>query len=426
MSDPIKGTFRSLHGYNYRVWAGGAFVSNVGTWMQRIAQDWLVLTELTNHNAAAVGIVMALQFGPMLLLLPFTGFAADHLDRRKLLLGTQAVMGALALFLGILTVGGLVRLWEVYVFAFLLGCVTAFDAPARQTFVSELVGEAELSNAVALNSTSFNAARMIGPAIAGILIAAIGSGWVFLVNAASFVTVLCALALLRVDQLHRSDRPARTRGSFAEGFHYVWRRPDLKAVLFMLFLIGTFGLNFPIFISKMSVSVFHAGAGQYGLLTSVMAAGSVAGALLAARRAKPHIALLMAAAALFGFGCGLAAMMPSYGFFAMSLVVIGIAAQTFTTSTNSLVQLSTEPAMRGRVMAILLAIALGGTPLGAPIVGWVADRFGPRWALGIGAASGFAAAAVGIHYLVTHRHAGRLVTEDAFALAERPHHPARN
>ena len=198
-----------------------------------------------------------------------------------------------------------------------------------------------------------------------------------------------------MDELHRTDRAHRTRGSLAEGFRYVWKRPDLKAMLLMLFLIGTFGLNFPIFISTMSVSVFHAGAGQYGLLTSIMAIGSVAGALLAARREKPHIAVLFAGAAMFGFGCALAAIMPNYWLFGLALVVIGVSAQTFTTTANSMVQLSTEPAMRGRVVAILLAIALGGTPIGAPIVGWVADTFGPRWALGIGAAAGFAAAVVG-------------------------------
>src|SRR6202049_4403121 len=202
--------FRSLRGFNYRVWAGGALVSNVGTWMQRIAQGWLVLTQLTHNNATAMGMVMALQFGPHLLLLPLTGFAADHLDRRKLLIGTQAALGTLALGLGILTIAGLVQLWHVYVFAFLLGCVSAFDAPARQTFVSELVGETDLSNAVSLNSTSFNAARMIGPAIAGVLIASVGSGWVFLINAASFAAVLGALSLLRTGELQQTSRALRT------------------------------------------------------------------------------------------------------------------------------------------------------------------------------------------------------------------------
>lgn len=399
----MKGTFRSLSGYNYRVWAGGAIVSNVGTWMQRTAQDWIVLTQLTDHNATAVGIVMALQFGPQLLLLPLTGFAADHLDRRKLLFATQGAMGALALGLGLLTLAGVVQLWQVYVFAFLHGCVSAFDAPARQTFVSELAGEAHLSNAVALNSTSFNAARLIGPAVAGVLIAAVGSGWVFLINAASFAAVLCSLVSLRTQELHPRDRVLPTRGSLIEGFRYIWKRPDLKAVLFMLFLIGTFGLNFPIFISTMAVTVFHAGAGGFGLLTSIMAIGSVSGALLAASREKPRISLLLAASAIFGFGCALAAVMPSYWLFGLVLVAVGVSAQTVTTSTNSFVQLSTEPAMRGRVIAILLALALGGTPLGAPIVGWVADTFGPRWALGVGAASGIAAALVGVYYFAKHR-----------------------
>ncbi len=398
----MKGTFRSLKSFNYRLWAGGAIVSNVGTWMQRTAQDWLVLTHLTHKNATSVGVVMALQFGPQMLLLPLTGFAADHFDRRKLLLATQAAMGTLALGLGLLTLSGHVQLWHVYLFAFLLGCVTAFDSPARQTFVAELVGDADLSNAVALNSTSFNAARMIGPAVAGVLISVVGTGWVFLINAASFVAVLGALSRLRLGELHRKTRAVRTRGSFAEGFRYVWRRPDLKAALLMLFLIGTFGLNFPIFISTMSVTVFHAGADQFGFLTSIMAIGSVTGALLAARRAKPRFSLLLAGATVFGVGCALAAIMPSYGLFGIALIMVGVAAQTVTTSTNSLVQLSTEPAMRGRVVAILLALALGGTPLGAPIVGWVADTFGPRWALGIGAAAGFAAAMVGIHYLAKY------------------------
>jgi MFS family permease len=347
-------------------------------------------------------------------MLPWTGYAADHFDRRKLLFATQASMGLFALVLGLLCITGLVQLWHVYVLAFLLGCATAFDAPARHTFMADLVGDADLPNAVGLNSTSFNAARMIGPAVAGLLIAAVGSGWVFLINAASFVAVLCSLMVLRVGELHVKPIPARAPGSFVEGFRYVRKRRDLRAILLMLFLFGTLGLNFPIFISTMSVSVFHKGAGQYGLSSSIMAIGSVTGALLSARRAKPHITLLFLVAAAFGLGLALAALMPSYVLFCAALVLIGVSAQSFTTTAISTVQLATEPAMRGRVMAILLAITLGGTPLGAPIVGWVADSFGPRWALGVGAAGGLSAALVGIHYLVKYRNlrlrvdAGRL------------------
>jgi MFS family permease len=397
----LGATFRSLGGFNYRTWALGAVVSNVGTWMQRTAQDWLVLAELTHKNATAVGVVMALQYAPQALFLPWTGFAADHFERRKLLFVTQASMGALALGLGLLTVFGVVRLWEVDVFAFLLGTAAAFDAPARQTFVTELVGDAELSNAVALNSTSFNVARLVGPAAAGLLIAAIGSGWVFIVNAASYVAVLISLSLLRPAEFHHEKRGARAQGGLAAGFAYVRQRADLKTILAMLFLIGTFGLNFPIFISTMAVSVLHRGAGEYGLLSSIMAIGSVAGALSSARRASPRVALLVSAAAMFGVGLAFAALAPSYALFAAALVIVGVSAQTFTTTAAASVQLATDPLMRGRVMAILMAITLGGTPLGAPIVGWVADAFGPRWGLAVGAAAGFAAALVGLVYLET-------------------------
>lgn len=397
MSAARAGVFRSLRNFNYRIWAAGALVSNIGTWMQRTAQDWLVLTQLTHHDASAVGTVMALQFGPQLLLLPWTGFASDHYNQRKLLMATQATMGILALALGLLTVTGRVRLWHVYVFALLSGCASAFDAPVRQTFVAELVGDAELPNAVALNSTSFNAARMIGPAVAGLLIASVGTGWAFLFNGMSFVAVLASLSLLRVSGLHGNARAHRTKGSLTEGLRYVWSRSDLKAILLMLFLIGTFGLNFSIFISTMAVSVFHTDARGYGLLSSIMAIGTVSGALLAAGRDRPRFMSLLIGAAIFGLGCALAAVAPDYWSFAGALVVIGGAALTFTNATNSLMQLTTEPAMRGRVMALRVAIALGGTPIGAPALGWVADHLGPRWALGVGAASGFAAATVAIY-----------------------------
>ncbi|HEY4125113.1 MAG TPA: MFS transporter [Rhizomicrobium sp.] len=398
----ITGTFRSLRFFNYRVWFGGALVSNIGTWMQRTAQDWLVLTELTHHNATAVGIVMALQFGPQLLLLPWTGFAADHFDRRKLMIATQAAMGTLALGLGLLTITGVVQLWHVYLFAFMFGCVSAFDAPARQVFVTDMVDESHLANAVGLNSTSFNGARMIGPAAAGLTIAAFGTGWAFILNGFSFMAVLISLLFLRAHELHKHERAVKRRGSLWEGFHYVWHRVDLRTSMIMLALIGTFGFNFAIFISTMAVGVFHAGAGRYGLLSSAMAVGTVSGALLAAGRDKPTFQLQCMGAGVFGIGCALAAIMPTYWSFAAALVVCGVSALTFANSSNSLMQLSTEPSMRGRVMAIRLAVALGGTPIGAPIVGWIADTWGPRWSIATAAVAGIAGAIVGVRYLVKH------------------------
>ncbi len=404
MRAKLANTFRSLGGHNYRLWAVGALVSNVGTWMQRTAQDWIVLTELTHNNATSVGIVMALQFGPQVFMLPFTGLAADMFDRRRILLATQTAMGLLALGLGLLTITGLVQLWHVYIFALLLGIVAAFDGPARQTFVSELVNEANLPNAVALNSASFNAARMIGPAVAGVMIAGIGSGWVYIINAISNGAVLVSLAFLNLGQLNTRKRVSGSPEGLIEGFRYVCRRPDLRALLAMLFIIGTFGLNFPIYISTMSVTVFRAGAGEYGILSSVMAVGSVVGALMAAGRDKPRFGLLVLATAIFGVGCGLAGLAPNYWLFGALLVFIGVAAQTFTTSTNSLVQLSTEPMMRGRVLAILLAMLMGGTLIGAPIVGWVTDMFGPRMGLAVGASAGISAFLIGIMYLARYRH----------------------
>jgi MFS family permease len=319
---------------------------------------------------------------------------------------TQATMGVLALVLGMLTVTGLIQLWHVYVLAFLSGCAAALDAPVRQTFVAEMVGDGDLPNAVALNSSSFNAAQMIGPAVAGLLIASIGLGWAFVLNGLSFAAVLVSMSFFRVSELHRSARAHRTTSGFMEGLRYVWKRPDLRAMLIMLFLIGTFGMNFPIFISTMAVNVFHSDARAFGLLSSIMAVGTLSGALFAASRQKPGLPSLLGGAVVLGLGCTLGAISPGYWWFAASLIIMGAAILTFGNATNSAMQLSTEPAMRGRVMALRVAIALGGTPIGAPIVGWVANHFGPRWALGIGAAAGFAAGLVAVYAVVQREEPG--------------------
>ncbi|MDQ1563393.1 MAG: hypothetical protein QOI14_344 [Actinomycetota bacterium] len=399
----MKATFRSLGIYNYRLWFFGALISNIGTWMQRTAQDWIVLTKLTDHDAAAVGITMALQFGPILLLMPISGLIADRVNRRKLLMVTNLCMAALGLGLGLIVLANVATLWEVYVFTFALGLVSAIDAPVRQTFVSELVSERHIPNAVALNSASFNGARLIGPGVAGVLIASIGSGWVLLINVATFGATMAALVLIRPTELNTSAKPARKRGQIQAGWKYVGSRPDIIVILIMVFLVGTFGFNFPIFTSTMAVA-FHQGANGFGLLSSVMAIGSVFGSLLAARREKPRLFVVTLASIGFGIATLAAALMPSYWTFAVVLIVVGLSSLTMMTAANAYVQTTTAPAMRGRVMALYMAIFAGGTPLGAPVVGWVANVDGPRWALGVASVSGLLAAAVALTWMIVAKH----------------------
>ncbi|MFZ7086793.1 MFS transporter [Curtobacterium sp. RRHDQ10] len=396
--------FRSLSGRNYRIWFAGALVSNIGTWMQRTAQDWIVLTQLTHDDAVAVGVTMALQFGPQLLLMPWTGLVADRFDRRRMLMLTQTLMGLLGMGLAIVVLVGQANLWNVYGFALALGVVAAFDAPVRQSFVSDVVTGEHVSNAVALNSASFNGARLIGPAVAGVLITVVGTGWVFFINALTFAAVLIALKFVDPAQLGQRVRPPRAKGQIRDGFRYVRGRPDIVVILCMIFVVGTFGVNFPIFTSTMARVEFHRGAGEFGLLNTVMAIGSVAGALLSARRDKPRMRLLVIASLGFGVACAVAAVMPTYWSFAVVLVFVGLCSLTFMTTANAMVQTTTSAAMRGRVMALYMAIFAGGTPIGAPIVGWVADSFGPRWALGVGAASGFVALAIAVVWLLRWEH----------------------
>ncbi|WP_461170082.1 MFS transporter [Arthrobacter sp. Z1-15] len=387
--------FRSLRLFNYRIWFLGALVSNIGTWMQRTAQDWLVYDILTNQDAAAMGIVMALQLGPQLLLAPWAGLIADTYNRRKVLLFTQVAMAALGLGLGVLVLSGGAQLWHVYAFALALGVVSAVDAPARQSFVSEVVGETDLPNAVALNSASFNGARLIGPAAAGLLTVAVGPGWVFLINTFTFGAMVLALLKMRSSELRVLPKAAPGKGRIRAGLRYVRRRPDLMMVMLAIFIVGTFGLNFAVYIAAMARTEFGQDAGVFGLLNSVMAVGSVAGALLSARRDKPRLRFIFGAAGAFGAACLVAAASPTLLWFAVSLIPVGLFALTLMTSANAYVQTTTTPVMRGRVMALYFAIFMGGTPLGAPLVGWVSNSFGPRWSLGVAAASGIITAVVG-------------------------------
>lgn len=379
-------TFASLSIRNYRIYALGAIVSNVGTWMGRVAQDWVVLTELTDHSASALGIVTGLQFLPMLLLAPWTGAVVDRFPKRSLLLLTQAVLGLTALVGGVLVVTGAAQLWHFYLLALMTGVATAFDNPARQTFVSEMVPRERLSNAVALNSASFNLGRLIGPAVAGLVIAGIGSGQALLVNSLSFVTVIVALLALRASELTPAPR-ATGRGSAREGLRYVRGRPDIILVMVLIFVLGTFGMNFQITIALMATQVFGRGAEDYGLLGSIMAVGSLSAALLAARRSEPRLRVLLLSLVGFTFAAAGAAIAPTYASFAVALAACGLTALTAMTTANAMVQMRTDPMMRGRVMALYMAIFFGGTPLGAPIIGWAGDVLGPRWTIGIGAAA---------------------------------------
>lgn len=397
-------TFAALGNFNYRLWTVGAIVSNTGTWMQRVAQDWLVLTVLTENSGVAVGITTGLQFGPMLLLAPLAGLLADRLPKRRLLMATQASSGLWALILGLLVVTGTAELWHVYVLAGLLGASSAIDAPARQTFVSEMVDRDQLSNAVGLNSASFHSARMVGPALAGVLIATFGTGPVFLINAATFGATLLALSQMRARELRFMPRAAPAKGQIREGLRYVRGRPDIVLIMAIVGVIGTFGLNFQMTTALMARLEFDKGAGAYGLLGSIMAIGSLAGALLAARRERPRLRLIVGAAAAFGVFAIAASLMPTYELFAVSLIPIGLSSLTMMTAANATVQLTTDPEMRGRVMSLYMAIFMGGTPVGAPLIGWVGETFGAPWTIAIGGISALAVSAVALLYIARTHH----------------------
>lgn len=399
----MSSMFRSLRMRNYRIWFIGALVSNVGAWMQATAQNWVVLTELSDTDAVAVGITMALQFGPQLLLVPFSGAVADRFDRRKVLMITQSLLMLLAFGLGLMLILGVAELWHLYAFALALGIVNAFDTPARQAFVSDLVEAEQLSNAVALNSASFNSARLIGPAVAGVLIAIVGSGWVFVINSASFIAMLIALAAIRVTHKAPQVSGRESQGNqLVAGFKYVLRRHDLVVIFLMVFVIGAFGMNFPVYSSTMAVE-FGRGAGEYGLLSSILAIGSLAGALLVARRPAARFRVVVLSAGGFGAACLTSALMPTFWTFAMTLVALGFCTATMLSTANGFVQTTTDPGVRGRVLSLYFAILMGGTPLGAPIVGAISDAFGARWGLGVASLAGFVAFAIGLGWLIVGR-----------------------
>ncbi|WP_424215460.1 MFS transporter [Streptomyces sp. BI20] len=387
--------FASLRIRNYRLFAAGQLVSNTGTWAQRVAQDWLVLS-LTG-SASAVGITIALQFLPMLLFGLYGGVLADRLPKRPLLLGTQFAMGATGLALAALTLTGHVQVWHVYLTAFLLGLVTVVDNPARQIFVSEMVGPRQVANAVSLNSANFQSARLVGPALAGVLITAVGSGWAFLLNGLSYAAPIAGLLLMRANELHPVTPRPRAKGQLREGLRHVAGRPELVWPIVLVGFIGTFGFNFPIWLAAFADDVFHGDAGTYGLFNTLIAAGSLAGALLAARRGRSRLRVLVMAAALFGAVEIATAFSPNLWVFTALLIPVGMFGMTVNVVANSGVQMATDPEMRGRVMALFMMVFMGGTPIGAPLVGWITDTYGVR--VGMAAGGGIAliaALAVGL------------------------------
>ena len=381
-------TFRALANPNYRLYFAGSLVSNTGTWMMRVAQDWLVLKPL-HGGGSAVGITTGLQFLPVLLITPYAGVIADRLAKRTLLQMTQALMGFFSLLSGVIAVTGHSQIWIVYLCAIGLGVGAAFDAPARQSFVSEIVGPDDLTNAVGLNSASFNAARILGPALSGVLIGALGSGQsatgvVFLINAVSYLAVIIQLRRMNPALLNSPKLRGRTPGALIEGVRYVRTQPKMLFVLVLVFFAGTFGMNFQLTSALMATQAFGKGAGEYGLLGSCQAVGSLIGALMAARRSHIRLRLLVVAGTGFGLAAIAAGSMPSYAAFAAISPLVGFTMLTLLNSANSTMQLEADPAVRGRVMALYMTVVQGGTPLGSPLIGWVGEQFGPRWTLWLG------------------------------------------
>jgi MFS family permease len=375
--------FRSLGVPNFRLYVSANLVSQIGTWMQRIGQDWLVL-QLSGDSGVALGVTTALQFAPTLLFSFYGGVLADRYDKRRILLLTQTVMGLLALGLGLLVAGDAAALWHVYVLAAALGVASSLDTPARQSFVSEMVGPEHLANAVSLNSTAFNAARLIGPAVAGALIAASGGDTApaFLANAGSFATTIAALLCMRTADLRPSAPVPRSRGQLRQTVAYTRQHPDLLLAMLLAFTVGTFGFNSQITIALMAREVFDLGAGAFGLLSTAFAVGSLSGALLSTRRSRrPLQRFLVVSAVVFGVLLMVSGLMGNYYAFAALLVPTGAAALVFSVACNSFVQLGVEPQMRGRVLALYFMCFMGGTPVGAPLIGWISEQFGAPWGL---------------------------------------------
>jgi MFS family permease len=393
-----RNTFRSLEQKNFRLYCFGQVVSASGTWMQTIAQAWLILR--ITHSGLMLGITAALQFLPMLLVGSWGGVVADRFDKRRLIIATQVSAGLLALALGFITLAHAEAVWNVWLLALLLGCVSVVDNPARQTFVLEMVGRDDLPNAVALNSVIINTSRVVGPAIGGIVIATAGLTACFFLNAISYAAVVAALLAMNVRHLDRQPTVAREKGQVRAGYRYVWSQPALRVQLLMMAVIGTLAFNFSVLLPLFATRTFHLGAGGFGALTSALGVGAVLGGLGAASRRGASNGRLVGLSVAFGVALVATAIAPSLAVALVALVVMGGFAFAYVATTNSSLQLTAAPEMRGRVMALYSVAFLGSTPIGAPTIGWVAQRFGVRAAFLVSGIATVAAAYYGWHALV--------------------------
>jgi MFS family permease len=398
-------TFASLKNRNYRLYFTGQIISVSGTWMQRLAQAWLILS-LTNNNGFALGIESGLQFLPMLLFGAWGGVIADRFDKRRLLYFTQVAAGVLAFGLGLIVWAGAATVMIDYIFSVLLGFVNVIDNPARQTFVMEMVGREELPNAVGLNSVVMNSSRVVGPAVGGILIEAIGLAPCFFINAASYFAVLIALFLMDGSKLMPAPRVPKAKGQLREGFRYVWSEPRVRIPLLMMAVIGTLAFNFQVVIPLIATDVFGLGAGGFGLLTSVMGAGAIVGGLAAASRRGVSYRRLLILTFAMGIAILGAAVAPTLATETVALFLMGLASFAFIATANTTLQLTSRPEMRGRVMALYAIAFLGSTPVGSPIVGWISAQWGPRMGFAVGGVAALIAgvvAAAALRRLPAHR-----------------------
>ncbi len=396
--------FRALRVRNFRVWIIGMLLANIGGWAQRTAQDWFVLTELTNNDAVALGVSLSLQFGPIFILGPFVGPIVDRLPGRLIILSAAIAETLAGLVLGVAVITGVANLALVYSLAVVLGIVQAIETPARHVFVGELVGQENISNAVGMNSTMFNTSRLVGPAVAGIAIAGVGSGWTLTGSAVLIGASVIAIALLRRREFHRVSKVEKKRGQLREGLRYMRGRKDVMVLFTMLFIVGALVFNFGIFSSTMAVMEFGLGAHDYGFITSALAMGSLMGALLVARSIRPRISVITVAAALIAVGGVASALAPTVTIFMFVYPALGLGGVLMVATTNSYLQTTTDEEYRGRVMAIFSTLMIGSTPFGSPLVGWIADTFGPRWAIGAAAFGGLVATLIALIWMRSRHH----------------------